>query len=120
MRTPIQYALSYPGRLPRAADRLHLEQIGTLHFMPPDPERFPCLRLAREAGVAGSTFPTVLSAADDIAVAAFLEGQITFPAIPAILAEILESHATEGPVTIERVIPVDAYCRETYGAYGWV
>ncbi|MEZ4564652.1 MAG: 1-deoxy-D-xylulose-5-phosphate reductoisomerase [Thermomicrobiales bacterium] len=111
MRTPIQYALSYPGRLPRAGARLDLAQAGTLHFMPPDPVRFPCLRLAREAGIAGSTYPTVLSAADDVAVAAFLEGRITFPAIPAIIADVLDTHAPDGPVTIERILTADAWAR---------
>ena len=113
MRTPIQYALSYPGRLPRAGKRLDLAHIGTLQFMPPDPERFPCLRLAREAGLAGSTYPTALSAADDVAVAAFLEGEITFPDIPAILADVLDAHATEGPVTVESILAADHWARRT-------
>ncbi len=113
MRTPIQYALSYPGRLPRAGGRLDLAQVGALHFMPPDTERFPCLRLAREAGVAGSTFPTVLSAVDDVAVAAFLDDHIGFPHIPAILAEVLAMHVPEGPVTIESILAADAWARRT-------
>ena len=96
---------------PRAGARLDLAQAGTLHFMPPDPVRFPCLRLAREAGIAGSTYPTVLSAADDVAVAAFLEGRVTFPAIPAIIADVLDTHAPDGPVTIERILTADAWAR---------
>ncbi len=111
MRTPIQYALSYPSRLPRTGDRLHLEQVGTLHFMPPDLERFPCLRLAREAGIAGKTYPTVLSAADDVAVAAFLEGSIAFPDIPAIIAKVVESHDPERAVTVEGILAADAWAR---------
>ena len=113
MRTPIQYALSYPGRLPRAGDRLDLAHVGSLHFMPPDPERFPCLRLARQAGIAGSTYPTVLSAADDMAVAGFLAGEITFPDIPAIIAEVLESHVPEGLVTVEGILAADQWARAT-------
>jgi 1-deoxy-D-xylulose-5-phosphate reductoisomerase len=112
MRTPIQYALSYPVRLPRAGDRLKLEEAGALHFMPPDLQRFPCLNLAREAGVAGSTYPTVLSAADDIAVAAFLEGRISFLDISAIIAEVVESHEPEGPVTVESILAADRWSRE--------
>ncbi|MDQ2654021.1 MAG: 1-deoxy-D-xylulose-5-phosphate reductoisomerase [Chloroflexota bacterium] len=113
MRTPIQYALSYPDRLPRAGDRLDLAHVGSLHFMPPDPERFPCLRLAREAGIAGSTYPTVLSAADDVAVAAFLSGQITFPDIPAIINGVMESHAPVGTVTVESILAADQWARGT-------
>jgi 1-deoxy-D-xylulose-5-phosphate reductoisomerase len=111
MRIPIQYALSYPVRLPRAGERLNLEQIGALHFLPPDLERFPCLRLAREAGIAGSTYSTVLSAADDVAVAAFLESRVSFPDIPAIIADVLDAHAPEGPVTVEHILAADHWAR---------
>jgi len=114
MRTPIQYALTYPGRLPRAGERLDLQQAGSLHFMPPDVERFPCLRLAREAGIAGSTYPTVLSAADDVVVAAFLAGDIPFPDIPAIIAAVVATHKPDsGPITIESILAADAWARRT-------
>jgi 1-deoxy-D-xylulose-5-phosphate reductoisomerase len=112
MRTPIQYALSYPGRLPRGGDRLHLEQVGALHFMQPDRERFPCLNLARDAGIAGHTYPTVLSAADDVAVAAFLDGRISFPDIPAIIANVVESHDPESDVTVETILAADHWARD--------
>jgi 1-deoxy-D-xylulose-5-phosphate reductoisomerase len=113
MRTPIQYALSYPARLPRRGERLNLQQIGTLHFQPPDLERFPCLQLARDAGTAGATYPTVLSAADDVAVAAFLEGQISFPSIPDVIAEVVEAHVPETQVTVEAILAADAWARVT-------
>lgn len=112
MRTPIQYALSYPNRLPRAGDRLDLEKVGALHFSPPDLQRFPCLKLARDAGIAGSTYPTVLSAADDVAVAAFLEGAITFPDIPAIIAQVVEAHNPTGEVTVEHILAADQWARD--------
>ncbi|MCA9877519.1 MAG: 1-deoxy-D-xylulose-5-phosphate reductoisomerase [Thermomicrobiales bacterium] len=111
MRTPIQYALSYPGRLPRAGNRLDLARIGALHFDVPDVERFPCLRLAREAGLAGNTYPTVLSAADDVAVAAFLDGAISFPDIPVIIDAVTQAHVPDGPVTVERILAADAWAR---------
>jgi 1-deoxy-D-xylulose-5-phosphate reductoisomerase len=111
MRTPIQYALSYPGRLPRSGDRLNLEQVGALHFMTPDVERFPCLRLAREAGLAGATYPTVLSAADDVAVSAFLEGRIGFQDIAAIIDQVLENHEPDGNVTVESILAADAWAK---------
>ena len=113
MRTPIQYALSYPGRLPRTGERLNLTQIGSLRFLAPDLERFPCLELARDAGVAGGTYPTVLSGADDVAVAAFLAGSVTFPDIPAIIAKVVESHEPEGPVTVESILAADTWARQT-------
>ncbi len=113
MRTPIQYALSYPGRLPRTGDRLNLAQIGSLHFLAPDLERFPCLELARDAGLAGGTYPTVLSGADDVAVAAFLAGSVTFQDIPAIIAKVVESHEPEGPVTVESILAADTWARQT-------
>lgn len=110
MRTPIQYALTYPGRLPRSGERLNLQHLGTLNFMAPDVERFPCLRLAREAGLAGSTYPTVLSAADDVAVAAFLNGDITFQDIPAIISKVLEAHVPEvEPITIDAILAADTW-----------
>ena len=78
MKLPIQYALTYPDRLPMAGKRLDLAAIRSLQFEHPDEARFPALRLARGAGVAGQTYPTVLSAADDEAVAAFLRGDLRF------------------------------------------
>lgn len=111
MRTPIRYALSYPRRYHSPGDRLDLARVGALRFMPPDPDRFPCLRLAREAGIAGATYPTVLSAADDIAVAAFLDGQVAFPDIPAIIANVLDSHAPAGLVTVESILAADNWAR---------
>lgn len=112
MRTPIQYALSYPGRLPRAGARLDLSQVGALHFLAPDVVRFPCLRLAREAGLAGNTYPTVLSAADDVVVSAFLDGTISFPDIPAIIAAVTQAHTPQGPVTVESILAADAWARD--------
>jgi 1-deoxy-D-xylulose-5-phosphate reductoisomerase len=112
MRTPIQYALSYPDRLPRKGDRLNLEQVGALHFMLPDVKRFPCLQLARQAGIAGLTYPTVLSAADDVVVAAFLEGRITFPDIPTIIGKVVETHNPERRVTVEAILAADRWARE--------
>ena len=112
MRTPIQYALSYPDRLPRTGDRLQLDRLGALHFMPPDLDRFPCLRLARDAGVAGATYPTVLSAADEVAVAAFLEGSIPFPAIPEIIEDVVQNHRPETHVSVDGILAADTWARQ--------
>jgi 1-deoxy-D-xylulose-5-phosphate reductoisomerase len=112
MRLPIQYALAYPERLPTACQQLDLVAVGKLEFQPPDLDRFPALRLAREAGRAGSTYPTVLSSADEVAVAAFLQGELRFTDIPGVVREVLERHqAPGGPLTLEQIAEADAWAR---------
>lgn len=110
MRVPIQYALTYPERMSLLSDRLDLAEVEVLHFERPDIIRFPALRLAREAGIAGRTFPTVLSAADDEAVAAFLAGELRFVDVPATIEIVLEKHQpTE--VTLESIFESDRWAR---------
>lgn len=92
MRLPIQYALTYPRHEPSTCRPLSLAEIGSLRFMAPDIDRFPALRLAREAGLAGKTFPTVLSTADEVAVKAFMDGRIGFLDIARIVETVLASH----------------------------
>lgn len=112
MRLPIQYALSYPERLHARVPRLDLAKLGELEFRPPDLERFPALQLAREAGQAGGTYPTVLSSADEVAVQAFLHGDIGFLDIPIVVRDVLERHqAPRGPLTLEQVFEADAWAR---------
>jgi 1-deoxy-D-xylulose-5-phosphate reductoisomerase len=110
MRVPIQYALTYPERMNLAADRLDLAEIGVLHFERPDTERFPALRLAREVGIAGRTYPTVLSAADDEAVAAFLAGELRFSDISAAVETVVEKHQP-AKVTLESIWDADRWAR---------
>jgi 1-deoxy-D-xylulose-5-phosphate reductoisomerase len=112
MRVPIQYALTYPNRLPRSQEKLDLTSIGALHFEPPDNERFPALRLARHAGMAGDTYPTVLSAADDEAVTAFMQNAIAFSDIPSIVSDVLDRHQPFGPITLEAILAADRWARE--------
>lgn len=110
MRLPIQYALTYPERAPLLSQRLDLARIGALHFEQPDEKRFPALRLAREAGVAGRTYPIVLSAADDKAVDAFLAGDLRFNDIPAVVETVIEEHEpTE--VTLDSIVEIDVWAR---------
>ncbi len=111
MRLPIQYALTFPERLPSRRPRLSLVEAAALHFESPDPVRFPALRLARQAGEAGRTYPTVLSAADDVAVDAFLAGRLRFVDIPAVVADVLAAHAPIGPLSLESVEQADAWAR---------
>ncbi|EKN64064.1 1-deoxy-D-xylulose 5-phosphate reductoisomerase [Neobacillus bataviensis LMG 21833] len=107
MRVPIQYALTYPDRLPRlAANRLDLASVGKLHFEEMDVNRFRCLQFAYMAGKKGGTMPTVLNAANEVAVAAFLEGKIRFLQIEDLIEKALNTHQTiEHPslMTIEEV-----------------
>jgi 1-deoxy-D-xylulose-5-phosphate reductoisomerase len=88
MRVPISYALTYPDRAPTPLQPLDLTQL-TLEFRAPDVETFPMLALAREAGEKGGTYPAAYNAANEVAVASFLEGRLQFLAIPAVVADVL-------------------------------
>jgi 1-deoxy-D-xylulose-5-phosphate reductoisomerase len=110
MRVPIQYALTYPERMELSTHRLDLAEVGALHFERPDSERFPALRLAREAGIAGRTYPTVLSAADDEAVKAFLAGELRFIDIAATVEIVLDRHQP-ADVTLDSISEADQWAR---------
>lgn len=109
MRLPIAYALTYPERPANRFPRLDLAQIGTLEFAPPDTARFPCLHLAYEAGRAAGLYPTVLSAADEVAVRAFLNGAIGFTRIPELIAAALDAYAGSHKVTPETIEEADRW-----------
>jgi 1-deoxy-D-xylulose-5-phosphate reductoisomerase len=94
--------------------RLDLADVGALHFERPDTERFPALRLAREAGIAGRTYPTVLSAADDEAVGAFLAGDLRFLDIPTAVEIVLEKHQP-ADVTLDSIWEADRWARVAAG-----
>jgi 1-deoxy-D-xylulose-5-phosphate reductoisomerase len=113
MRLPIQYALTYPQRLPRSGKRLSLVETGALHFESPDETRFPCLGIAREAGVAGSTYPTVMSAADDEAVAAFLAARLRFVDIPSVVQEVMDKHSPAAAISLDAILESDGWARST-------
>jgi 1-deoxy-D-xylulose-5-phosphate reductoisomerase len=93
MRVPISYALSYPDRVDVPVRTLDLVELGELTFEAPDLDSFPCLRLAREAAEAGGTAPCVLNAANEVAVHAFLGGELPFAGIP----RVIESTLSELP-----------------------
>ena len=111
MRVPIAYALAWPERMPTPAERLDLAAIATLDFQAPDLYRFPALRLAREALEQGGSAATMLNAANEIAVAAFLEGRIGFAAIAAIAERVLEQPAGPAPASLEEVLEIDGRSR---------
>jgi 1-deoxy-D-xylulose-5-phosphate reductoisomerase len=112
MRVPISYALHYPERADVDVPRLDLAAAGSLSFEQPDLETFACLRLALEAGRAGGTAPTVLNAADEVAVAAFLEERIPFTAIPAVIERVLEEMPAQGVSHFDDLFAADAEARE--------
>ena len=93
MRVPIAYALHHPERVDVPVAPLDLAEVGALTFEPVDDDAFPCLRLAREAAIAGGTAPCVLNAANEVAVHAFLDGRLRFLGIPAVIEETLERAA---------------------------
>ncbi|AJY76601.1 1-deoxy-D-xylulose-5-phosphate reductoisomerase [Paenibacillus beijingensis] len=112
MRVPIQYALNYPDRRPTPTERLDLAKVGTLQFREMDEQRFPCLRMAYECGRAGGTAPTVFNAANEVAVARFLSGEIEFLAIEHILETVLAKHDCISRPELETISEADAWARE--------
>ncbi len=112
MRMPIQYALTYPERQRAPVARLDWTQPRTWNFFAPDLEKFRLLKLAYQAQEQGGSATCTLNAADEVAVEAFLEGRIPFPAIAATVEETLQRHPGSEPATIEEVIAVDLSSRE--------
>jgi len=113
MRLPIQYALFYPERPPSELPRLDISNMGPLTFEAPDLGKFPCLRLALEAGRKGGTYPAVLAAADEVAVDLFLEGRIRFVDIATVVEEALAQHQSIPHPSLEQILAADAWARES-------
>lgn len=111
MRLPIQYALLYPERRPCPVKRMDLTEIGTLTFELPDEERFPCLRLAKEAARIGGTMPAVMNAADEVAVEAFLKQRIRFMDIPAVVEATMTRHQPINEADLATIWEVDEWAR---------
>ncbi|MED3624229.1 1-deoxy-D-xylulose-5-phosphate reductoisomerase [Neobacillus thermocopriae] len=113
MRVPIQYALTYPDRIPLpSANRLNLASVGKLHFQEMDFERFRCLQFAYTAGKIGGTMPTVLNAANEAAVAAFLEGKIRFLQIEDLIEKALTAHHVIENPSLQQIQEVDRETRQ--------
>ena len=113
MRIPIAYALAWPERMPTPAQRLDLAAIARLDFDQPDLERFPALRLAREALEAGGSAPAALNAANEIAVASFLDRQIGFSDISRLVEVALQENDRRAPQSIEDVFEIDREVRRS-------
>jgi 1-deoxy-D-xylulose-5-phosphate reductoisomerase len=112
MRLPIAYALTYPRRLPLKQEPLDLGKVAQLTFERPDFTRFPSLRLGYEAASIGGTMPAVLNAANEVAVAAFLEGRLPFPGIPRVVKETMAAHTSEPLKNLAQVLEVNNWARE--------
>jgi 1-deoxy-D-xylulose-5-phosphate reductoisomerase len=118
MRTPISYALAWPDRMPLPGlERLDLAKIGRLDFLPPDPQRFPALEIARKAASAGGGAPIVLNGANEVAVAAFLQRRIGFLTIAQVAGEVLDEFlngrsVATAPESFEAVFEIDRLVRE--------
>ena len=115
MRIPIAHALAWPQRIATPCQPLDLARIGRLDFEAPDLERFPALRLARDAAQAGGATPAILNAANEVAVAAFLSGRIGFLDIAMIVEDVLNRYSAASPATIDDVLAADGQAREEAG-----
>lgn len=112
MRAPIAYALSHPERVESGVPRLNLAAIGQLTFEAPDLKRFPSLSLAFDALEIGRSMPAVLNAANEIAVAAFIEGRLSFGGIPKIVKETMNAHDPKSFDSVDEILEVDRWARE--------
>ena len=111
MRTPIAHCLAWPERIDAGVEALDLFAVGRLDFEPPDMQRFPCLRLAGEAWRAGGTAATILNAANEVAVEAFLEGKLSFTGIAGVIEHSLEQLVSRQAKSIETILEDDASAR---------
>jgi 1-deoxy-D-xylulose-5-phosphate reductoisomerase len=116
MRIPISHCLAFPERIDDPARRLRLEEMASLTFEPPDLVRFPSLRLARTAIEEGGAAPTVLNAANEVAVAEFLAGRLGFASIPSLVEATLDAAARKGmvrePASVEEALAIDREARD--------
>lgn len=112
MRTPITHALAWPERIDSGVAPLDLFAIARLDFQAPDEQRFPCLRLAREAAQAGGTAPAMLNAVNEVAVAAFLERRIRFPEIARMIEDVLHTEPALAVESLDTVLAADGRARD--------
>ena len=117
MRLPIQYALSYPLRLPLPYDRLDFTKYSNLTFEKPNKEVFPCLDMAYKASAAGGGMPCVMNAANEVAVKLFMQEKIKFTDIPRIIERALETAPDTHPKTIEEYVALDAETRKKFDSW---
>jgi 1-deoxy-D-xylulose-5-phosphate reductoisomerase len=112
MRLPIQYAMAHPRRLSAPVERLDLAAVGQLTFSTVDAAKYPCLALAYESGRRGGTYPTVLNAANEIAVERFLKTNLRFTQISELIDAALQAHTSRAVPTLEEVVEADTWARQ--------
>lgn len=112
MKVPIQYALTYPKRVKNSFEKLDIFSYGSLTFEKPDTKRFPCLELAYEAIKTGGTMPAVLNAANEIAVAGFIDGKVDFLGIPRLIESAMSAYNVKYNYTLDDVLEADKWARE--------
>jgi 1-deoxy-D-xylulose-5-phosphate reductoisomerase len=117
MRTPIAHALAWPERIESGVESLDLLRLGTLRFEAPDRTKFPCLALAEAAARSGGTAPASLNAANEVAVAAFLEGRLNFTAIAAVIERVLERQPARRATTLDDILAADADARREAASF---
>jgi 1-deoxy-D-xylulose-5-phosphate reductoisomerase len=117
MRTPIQYALTYPDRWNSPLPSLDIYKLPKLEFFEPDMDKFSCLRLAYRALRGGGTAPAVLNAANEVAVESFLNNELAFQEIPVIIEYVLDAHRPQAASDLETVLEADAWAREEAKTY---
>ncbi len=111
MKVPIQYALSYPNRVELNSEPVDLTKIGSLHFSNPDFDRFPSLKIAYQCGKKGGTMPTILNAANEVVVAAFLQGRVPFIEIESLIQHVLDHHDAIQQPSLEEILEADVWAR---------
>lgn len=112
MRIPIQYALTYPGRIESPAKSLDFSSLGSIHFERPDTTRFPALGLAYSAGRTGGTMPAVLNAANEVAVNSFIQGRVKFNRIAYLAEKVMEKHSPIKEPALEDIFQSDSWARQ--------
>jgi 1-deoxy-D-xylulose-5-phosphate reductoisomerase len=108
---PIQYAVTWPERVPNSLPPLDFAKISKLEFFSPRYKDFPALNLARQAGESGGTLPAVMNAANEIAVAAFLDRRVTFPSIWQIVEAVMDRHTSVAHPDLDAILAADQWAR---------
>jgi 1-deoxy-D-xylulose-5-phosphate reductoisomerase len=108
---PIQYAVTWPDRVPNTLPPLDFSKVSKLEFFPPRYEDFPALNLARRAGETGGTLPAVMNAANEVAVAAFLKRHLRFPQIWETVAQVMDRHQTVAHPDLDAILAADKWAR---------
>lgn len=115
MRIPIQFALTFPGRLPLEIASLDFKQVHTLTFEEPDLQKFPCLTIAREAIRSGGSCPAVMNAANEAAVSRFVKGELTFTDIPVIIEKTIQAHHPVQEFTLDQILEIHHWATDYAG-----